>query len=862
MSGNDEQSLDDEATFAGARGRIASEVSLGDDRTLGDGASGQDTRLDDLEIVDLEARYRIEGTLGQGGMGAVVLATDTRLDRKVAIKRILGEAAGNRVAVARFLTEAKAIAALNHPNIVQIYDSGRAKDGPFLIMEYVDGGSLLDRCLVGALPLDEAIDLACHLCDGLARAHDAGIVHRDIKPANVLLTKDGTPKLADFGLAKAESGDHGQTRTGAVLGTPDYMSPEQRRGASEVDARSDLWSLAATVYHMVTGRSPKVIRLSDLPSALQDVLAKALEEKKEARYQATGDLREALRIAIRAAETTVSPLPGANRIQDGWCATCGFINKDPGRKFCRNPECGASLRIECLDCDGQMPVWEAICGECGCSQPKRLDEMRAWLSEKRATAEERLRALDFGEAELLAVDLAETKQRQFADFSEWGRSFIATIAEERGRHEDALVEKMAEARTHCAAFDYRAAIHTLEAIPEKLRTTAIDAEIAAIRLRQEELSDLVGTIASRLQRKEIDGLLPLVERAVKLHGNRSDLQTILRQLTERRDSRVARAKAAERAGDMKQAALFLGGLSDEDFGQHRPMITRVRQAAELEDRIATAVREARSDGEVTLCEAGTILALGEKYLSLNPGSERIKRLVGKCREIVEPPFLHNSIGITMKRFSRSEFQAVVVDAGAEETSSKVIIGGYLYLSVSPVTFAQWEKVMGVHQSVLRAKSDPVDRIRWEEAMSFCCELSAVPEEQSMGRTYRLPTESEWEYASRLLASPSGVDPVGDGDSMLRGRVKRFATPVAQAKNVPIEETWDLVDFWEWCSESDGMRGVDEWRDGRLRTARNCWSAERRQLASSYCDYQLGFRVVMIPASSPVSVPDVVRADET
>ena len=195
---NDDQSLGDAATFAGQAKpkRPRDDVSLGDERTLGGGdTAGLDTVIDDIEVVDLESRYKVEGTLGQGGMGAVLLATDTRLGRKVAIKRILGEAAGNRMAVQRFLTEAKAIAALNHPNIVQIYDYGRAKDGPFLIMEYVDGGSLLDRCRESALPLDEAIDLACHLCDGLAKAHDLGIVHRDIKPANVLLTKDGLPNL-------------------------------------------------------------------------------------------------------------------------------------------------------------------------------------------------------------------------------------------------------------------------------------------------------------------------------------------------------------------------------------------------------------------------------------------------------------------------------------------------------------------------------------------------------------------------------------------------------------------------------------------------------------------------------------------
>ena len=342
MSDQDDRSLSDEATFAGRAPPGRAEVSLSDERTLGGAdAAGLDTVIDDIEVVDLEARYTIEGTLGQGGMGAVLLATDRRLDRKVAIKRILGEAARSATAIQRFLTEAKAIAALNHPNIVQIYDYGRAKDGPFLIMEFVDGGSLAERCKAGGLPLDEAIDLACQLCDGLAKAHDVGIIHRDIKPANVLLSRDGLPKLTDFGLAKAEASDHGMTMTGAVMGTPDFMPPEQRRDASEVDASSDLWSLAATVYQMVSGRSPKIIRFDQVPASLTGVFGKALEDDKAARYQTAREFRDALKTSVRTASVSVGPLV------EGSCPSCGAAN-DAARKFCRG--CGASLVAPCLSC--------------------------------------------------------------------------------------------------------------------------------------------------------------------------------------------------------------------------------------------------------------------------------------------------------------------------------------------------------------------------------------------------------------------------------------------------------------------------------------------------------------------------------
>ena len=170
MTPDDDKSLGDGATFSGgAKAPTASrDISLGDERTISGGAAaGLDTVLDDIEIVDLAARYTVERPLGEGGMGAVVLATDTRLGRKVAIKQIRNGSARSKSAIARFLTEARAIAAISHPNVVQIYDYGRAKDGPFLVIEYIDGGSLLDRCKSGSIPLEEAVEIFVHICQGL-----------------------------------------------------------------------------------------------------------------------------------------------------------------------------------------------------------------------------------------------------------------------------------------------------------------------------------------------------------------------------------------------------------------------------------------------------------------------------------------------------------------------------------------------------------------------------------------------------------------------------------------------------------------------------------------------------------------------
>ncbi|MDA1252754.1 MAG: protein kinase, partial [Planctomycetota bacterium] len=290
-----------------------------------------------MEVVDLSARYTIEGVLGKGGMGEVLLATDTRLGRKVAIKRMLGDAANSRTAVSRFLTEAKSIAALNHPNIVQIYDYGRASDGPFLIMEFVKGSSLLDKCREGAIPLDEAIELTCQLCDGLGKAHEANIIHRDIKPANILLTNDGVPKLTDFGLAKDETTDSGLSVAGAVLGTLDFMPPEQRKDAALTDARSDLWSLAATLYQMVSGEPPRVIDLDEVPQQLRTTLSKALKTKLDARYQTAGEFKDALQATTRTASQPIQE-PAAE-LGAGECPECHTRNES-NRKFCS--ECAAA----------------------------------------------------------------------------------------------------------------------------------------------------------------------------------------------------------------------------------------------------------------------------------------------------------------------------------------------------------------------------------------------------------------------------------------------------------------------------------------------------------------------------------------
>jgi eukaryotic-like serine/threonine-protein kinase len=198
-----------------------------------------------------EGRYRVEETLGRGGMAVVYLARDLELGRPVAVKLLAEPLAGDESLRARFLREARLAGGLSHPNIVRIYDAGETDGALFIVMEYVRGRTLAE---VGKLPADEALPLVLQACAGLQHAHEAGLIHRDVKPANLLLREDGVLKIADFGIARATEATR-VTQLGTVLGTAAYLSPEQAAG-QDVTPAADVYSLGAVLYELLTGRPP------------------------------------------------------------------------------------------------------------------------------------------------------------------------------------------------------------------------------------------------------------------------------------------------------------------------------------------------------------------------------------------------------------------------------------------------------------------------------------------------------------------------------------------------------------------------------------------------------------------------------
>lgn len=275
----------------------------------------------------LPRRYSVITSLGVGGMGEVFLAEDTKLGRKVALKTLPAEFTNNKERLRRFQQEARAASALNHPNIMTIYEIGEENGANFIAAEHIDGETLRLRLKRGRIELDETLDVALQTAFAISAAHEAGIVHRDIKPENIMRRRDGIVKVLDFGLAKlteefvasqldreADMSTLVHTNPGTVMGTLEYMSPEQAR-AQETDVRSDVWSLGCVIYEMVTGRGafarkssadtlaailteePTPIAEIDpaVPVELQSIITKALQKKRAERYQTVKDLLADLR---------------------------------------------------------------------------------------------------------------------------------------------------------------------------------------------------------------------------------------------------------------------------------------------------------------------------------------------------------------------------------------------------------------------------------------------------------------------------------------------------------------------------------------------------------------------------------------
>ena len=283
-------------------------------------------------------KYKVLEKVGEGGMGIVYKAKDTKLNRTVALKFLPAELTQDKEAKKRFVQEAQAAAALEHPNICTIYEVDESEGQTFIAMSYIEGHSLKDLLQDGPIDVDGAKDIAIQVAEGLKEAHKKGIVHRDIKPANIMINNEGQAKITDFGLAKLSWGAD-LTKPSTIMGTVAYMSPEQARG-EEVDHRTDIWSLGSMLYEMLSGErpfqkaqeqaliysilndkpTPLSLLRSDIPTHIEQVIEKALAKKASERYQNVDDLMQDLKqtssVAPSKAEKSIAVLPFTNMSAD------------------------------------------------------------------------------------------------------------------------------------------------------------------------------------------------------------------------------------------------------------------------------------------------------------------------------------------------------------------------------------------------------------------------------------------------------------------------------------------------------------------------------------------------------------------
>jgi serine/threonine-protein kinase len=508
------------------------------------------------------ASYTIEGILGRGGMGIVYRARQNKLGRPVALKMVLGGAHANEQALDRFIIEAKAVAHLQHPNIVQIFEVGEYDNLPFFSLEFVNGSSL-DRYLNGKpLSPEEAAKLMITLCEAMQYAHNNGILHRDLKPANVLLTKEGVPKITDFGLAKnlEEQADESKsTSDGTIMGTPSYMSPEQARGAvHELGPATDQYSLGAMLYEFLTGRPPflapkpyetimQVLRdepiaprqmQPTIPIDLETICLKSIQKEPEKRYPSCSALAADLGRFIRNEPIQARPV-------GRW--------EQALRWYKRNPVTGnlsAAIAMALLAIAG-ISTWSAF------SLQKKNQDLASSESRERKAAE-------------LArqnEELAKTKAQDAI------RNSLIALRNEQIAADNAALAKRRADRVITTVQDFFDQVRTIDTLEnpgiEERRNSILQKLLPVVQeeVLKEEPQDEKAQLTMAALRKAVADDMASQNMKEDAERNYIELERFLRQRAELKKSDVARSNHAniirsiaelkrDHARDMKQSLAY------------------------------------------------------------------------------------------------------------------------------------------------------------------------------------------------------------------------------------------------------------------------------------------------------------------
>ncbi|MBM4083472.1 MAG: hypothetical protein FJ272_01660 [Planctomycetes bacterium] len=774
-----------------------------------------------LKTASPTGRYEVLATLGQGGMGAIYKARDTKLNITVALKRLLPTIESQGKAVGRFLREAQAIAALNHLNIVRVYDIGEDESGHYISMEYIEGSNLREKIKkAGKLSIEQTVGIARQILQGLGYAHKRNIVHRDIKPANILMAEEEIPKIVDFGLAQMDT-EVELSKTGYGMGTLSYMPPEQKVDAKSVDNRADIYAVGATMYEMCTGQSPSMVRESEIPSPLRTVILKALEPKRDERYPNAEEMVAALdQIGKRAAAQAVS-------VEAGGCPSCGAQNP-PDVRFCQS--CGGGLFEKCPKCQHENRFGLRFCGKCGVNL-QQLKQADGFITKARELIE-RHRYIDASEECRRALGVV-------ADHPE-ATQLLKEATEKHGR----LQTHIATAKDLVKALKYEEAeVEIRQALELRPEDSGLVKGLAMIpiKIKERNLTSALQKAKTAFDSGRYEEAVSACQAALKLDGTHAAAKQLLeaamkqgvRARTEAIKSALVSARAAfeqknfDEARSQCQKILALEPQSE----MAQKLLAEVDKAIEASrvKRFKDLLQEAQGHQKEGRLEMA--LSRLERAEQITPGTREV---VQTMRAVKEGLTLRSMVHIPAGEFVFGEARQ-----GLLRQRVKKNLPGF-YMDKYPVTNADYKKFMDetrrpppthwLNGQVPAGKErHPVTNVTYFDAKSYA---------DWCGK--RLPTEEEWEKAARGTEGwlypwgeepdESRYNPGTDGTTPVN-KYPRGASPYG---------VMDMLgNVWEWCEIPFATSAKTRLLRGDVGHSPSV--TEHKKAVAKFCAPNIGFR---------------------